>query len=238
MKKIKQNTNAELMKWIWSYNEQLILLDRHDAYWIEQAKLGWKDKDAFRSFLSTYGLFRGKAGKFLSKHQTKFINVCNDYFSKPLRVGDFAGAQALWEGAVAELRGKKSNADDVSFWSATLKAFWFYHPDKLPMYDKYARIALEQLRVNNDFLLDDSLLLPKRSVRPENFLLVFDKFYNQYAKDKIKQSKQYVHRDYKYKYRVADKYLWLHGFGAVTGSTTRTIDTYKLSLKMAPQKLI
>ena len=215
--------------------KQLILLDRHDAYWIEQARTGWKDKDAFKKFLSTYGLFRGKAGKFLSEHQIKFIKVCNDYFTQPLKVGDFSGAQKTWKNAVSNLEEKKDNINDVLLWSATLKAFWFYHPDKLPMYDKYARDGLESLRKSDKFKVSDNLLSPKRSVRPENFLLVFDEFYKQFALDKIIMAEPYMHRNYKYKYRIADKYLWLLGNEK---DKTRTIDTYKLGLKMAPQNSI
>lgn len=233
MKRIKQNTNAELLKWIWSYNEQLILLDRHDAYWIDQARLGWEDKYAFKSFLSTYGLFRGKAGKFLSAHKQKFINVCNKYFSQPLTKGDFTTAQEIWKNAVSELKGKKYNTDDVLLWSATLKAFWFYHPDKLPMYDRYARDALECLRKNKIFIISDDILSPKRTVQPENFLIVFSEFYTQVALAQIKEVEEYMHRSYKYKYRIADKFLWLNGSGA----DSQIITTFKRGLVMAPQNV-
>lgn len=67
---------------------------------------------------------------------------------------------------------------------------WFYHPNKLPMYDSNTRKGL--------------------SAKAENFLGEFEKFYKEHLPN-IKKAEKHFSRKYKYHPRVADKYLWLCG---------------------------
>ncbi|PHQ61627.1 MAG: hypothetical protein COC08_04030, partial [Maribacter sp.] len=78
-----------MLAWIWAANEQIRMLDQHDAKWLKQAQTkDWPDED-FWSFLGKYGLIRGDAGKFVfskanATNRQCFHKICENVFFEPL----------------------------------------------------------------------------------------------------------------------------------------------------------
>ena len=89
-------------------------------------------------------------------------------------------------------------------WSACMKLYWFYQPDKLPMLDTYAYNSLAREGVQRGYLLK------KSGLTADNFLEIFSQFYND-VEPEIRAALSKFPRKYPYPTRVAEKYLWLHG---------------------------
>lgn len=187
--------------WHWAYKEQIALFYAHDAYWIDCAKRHWGadgDLKEFSSFLRSYGLIRGKlAPYFCDRERLKeFIDVCNQHFSD-IEIGlSWEQAQNIWTSINENLQCMKLPSKAAS---ATLKSFWFYRPESLPMFDRYSRVGLESIM--------------KVRVTPENYLLIFGDFFNTIASPAIDRVEMNTHQKYSFHPRVADKYLWLIGSG-------------------------
>ena len=190
--------------WHWAYKEQLALFYAHDAYWIECAKRRWGDTNdlkEFSNFLRSYGLIRGKLAPYFCKRESlqQFRDACNQHFSDVAIGLSWEQAQDIWNSINDKLK-LPSKAP-----SATLKSFWFYRPESLPMYDRYTRAGLE--------LELKSKMKMKMRITPENYLLAFGEFYNKIASTAIDCVETNIKQKYISRPRVADKYLWLIGSG-------------------------
>lgn len=187
-----------LCEWSWAYQNQLVLLDSHDAYWIKCASSQWEGREGFvefGNFLTSYGLRRGKIAKYFSKDKNVkfFIKKCNEIFMPKIKGNIWTEAQQRWN-EINNIFEPKIGAIPAS---ASLKTFWFYHSDILPMYDQYAKKALQSLVEEN--------------VNPTNYLILFKDFYINTALENINTVHELSPRKYISKPRVADKYLWLLG---------------------------
>jgi hypothetical protein len=193
---LTSNQDLELM---WSCREQLYLFDRHDAFWISQAKGGWDDDEEQRKFLVSYSLHRGKPGSFLLHNSNKIWKKLSSIYNRPVDEGDTDTINKHWREAntlVNELSKKNSkNHNGFQFHSFTLKLYWFYQPHTLTMFDRYSCKALN----NSD-----------RKVTPENYLEAFEDLYRQHEKRIAKMCSE-SDRVYKYPRRVLDLWLWLQG---------------------------
>jgi hypothetical protein len=199
--------NENMLQWVWAANEQHYLFDKHDAYWINEAATGWTD-EGFYQFLKTYRLLRGKVGALFAKGtnnrdgaRADFIRLCNKHFKPEISGNSYLDeAQKRWSTVRSELKNKllciNSNEDDTDFMpSATLKAFWFHHPDKLPMYDQFTLKGLKKQKKGTDL---------------STFLCNFYEFYHEHESH-IDDAEAYFSRTYPYRHRVAEKFLWLEG---------------------------
>ncbi len=212
----------ELLKWQWAYSEQLYLFDIHDAYWIECAKLGWEtseqNKKEFNRLLISYGVKRGKIGEYLKKDGCeKLIGICNKAFRGELSNDVYKDAQERWN----DVKNELCSEIEQNPASATLKIFWFYHPEKLPMYDNYVKKALSKHLGN--IKIDD-----------KNFLIKFGEYY-QKVKPRIYEAEEFFDRKYISYPRVVDKYLWLCGSGK---KEENILKKYESSLDKIPLKKI
>jgi hypothetical protein len=194
---MNRKIHEEELPWLWAYNEQLFLYYRHDAYWIELAGKKWAGSEGvieFGRFLTDYGLRRGKVGRFLKTPENRkyVIDLCHRIFPEPLRKNDFENAQKRWNKVATILQGKMKSKPA----SLALKIFWFYHPDRLPMYDTSACRGLSREL--------------KRKINPNNFLTDFEEFYNN-NQSNIERAEKWFSERYISRPRVADKYLWLCG---------------------------
>lgn len=189
--------------WHWAYKEQITLFYAHDAYWIKCAKRQWGsagDSEEFRKLLSSYGLIRGKLAPYFAKTETrqKFIDACNQHFSHAKIGLPWEELQNIWtsinENLLKKLPSKAA--------SATLKLFWFYRPESLPMFDRYTKRGLESIM--------------KQPISPENYLRLFGEFFNKIASPEIDLVEMNMQEKYISRPRVADKYLWLIGSGNAT----------------------
>ena len=148
-----------------------------------------------------YRLGRGPAGRVMRRHRRIFTEVCEDQFQNaPQNLDD---AQRIWIGAVEDFKQRARSR--ASLWSAFLKAFWFYQPIHVPMYDSRAHLGLsrELRRLTNRRRLTEA-------VRTNNFLIRFQEFLG-FVDPLIDEAIALVPRAYPYRLRVADKYLWLRG---------------------------
>lgn len=214
--------DKEFLKWIWAYNEHLISLDKSDALLIYYAKKGWNTPDAkfeFQRFITNYGLRRGKVGSYLkcSANEDHFIKLCHHFFKKALENDIFEIAQERWN-KVQNLLEKDIGAKASS---ATLKFYWFYYPNKLPMYDLYTRKALQKIYSD-------------KGINETNYLLAFKKFYNNDIILNIRAVEMYFTRTaYSYT-RVAEKYLWLMGLHIKQRESI--LRKLKMSIELSPYK--
>lgn len=204
----------EELKWHWSYQQQINIFDSNDAYWINCAKNGWNGKEGleeFNTFLNSYGLRRGKIAKYFSSERNvrDFIDRCYVVLSEPIDQYDWGEAQARWNGLTKEFKGKIGSSPA----SAVMKVFWFYHPEKLPMYDQYVLRALSNIQ--------------SKKVRHTDYLVNFGDFYRKTALSNIQQVDQYFDRKYLSFPRVADKFLWLEG----NSKKSTILRNYKCSLE-------
>ncbi|WNK00385.1 hypothetical protein L2D14_02915 [Thalassospiraceae bacterium LMO-JJ14] len=212
--------DPELLPWVWALREQIHLLDGGDGFYVEQARAGWREPAnwlppsaraskysgtewPFDQFLKAYGLKRGDAATFFSDAENlrEFKRICANRFSGPFSSLDDAGRR--WEAAIKDTKAASCPANLAS---ATSKVFWCYHPDKLSMYDAYARGALARRAKGRwvKYLKDLS---------ETNFIEVFEEFFEKDAKPFIQQAEHFSDRHYPYPRRVADKFLWLNGSG-------------------------
>jgi hypothetical protein len=212
MKKISKNTDIDTVKWVWAIGEQLHLLDSFDAHYIDEAASGWASVDVYQDFIRKYALTRGKLGKFLKENPKPVMRICNKYFLPKLSKGFGPDEiKARWHGATGELTHHKNNSESIQPYSFTKKMFWFFHPQKLTMYDRYVCAALA-----GEYGV---------KITPENYLEYFYRFYNDVAEGKIENAMAYHYRNYPYKYRIADKYLWLKGSAFSDQEKERTART-------------
>lgn len=187
------------LNWYWAYREQIHLFYAHDAFWIECAKNKWAGKEGlaeFRQFLISYGLMRGQVGRYLADetHLRLFINKCNHFFSNCGENLTWGNAQEKWN----EINSDLYQFMEVTPSSATLKAFWFYQPSKLPMYDRFVRQAL-------------TVKLKPLKVSEKNYIECFGKYFDDQACHEIKSIEPLFEKQYISRPRVGDKYLWLQG---------------------------
>lgn len=217
----KLRRTDEVFPWVWALRSQISLFEANDARWIRDAADGWSE-ESFHRFLVSYSLVRGKKGSFLSREADngrgvilkrsgqKLLRLCKKYYAPPLPKKDFVKEiSKRWRKVDRQLRAYALKAADLDektreiigknsdfLPSATLKAFWFYQPDKLTMYDSLnCRGLKEEMEVK---------------ITTDNFLEKFYEFYGRH-KQNIKKAAVYADRDYPYPYRLADKYLWLMG---------------------------
>lgn len=238
LRKLKRTD--EIFPWVWAIRSQICLLEGNDARWIRDASKGWPEEKSFHKFLTSYSLVRGKKGSCLSKEPDrgqevilkpaakKLLRLCKKYYAPQLPKKNFVGEiSTRWKKVDRQLkgfvlRGKYMGEDTGKIVgqnphflpSATLKAFWFYHPEKLTMYDSLNCIGLKkEMSVAN--------------LTPENFL---EEFYNFYEihKGSIAAAEAYTDRSYPYPYRLADKYLWLMG----NNSKDFILDNFEASLEL------
>lgn len=215
---------TDLLRWIWAYSEQIHLFDRHDALWIQCAELGWEGTDGeeeFSRFLTAYGLRRGGIGNYLKKdeHRKEIISICNGEFKARLSGDHFVDAQDRWNSVVEKLMAK-TKATPASL---ALKTFWFYHPEKLPMYDNNVRNALSRILKKKGIL--------KEKIEPNNFLLHFATYLPTVEAD-VRKAEQYFNRKYLSIPRVVDKYLWLLG----SNQEENILEKFRSALKKIPLK--
>ncbi|MYZ49005.1 hypothetical protein [Propylenella binzhouense] len=176
----------ERLAWLWACCEQLALLNRHDAAWIQEAKNGW-EMNEFKRFLRTYSLQRGKHGKTLVENAERFRDICNESFS-----GIPDDLQAVWEKSIEDTR----RILEITARSACLKAMWYYHPHLGTMYDSYVQRGLASYGYSNN---------PK----------VFFEDFNNFVSSKTELIERVVaplNPKYPYPKRLADKFLWLAGY--------------------------
>ena len=134
-------------------------------------------------------------------HRRMFANVCNDHFQ--IAPVDLLDAQRIWSDAVTDFRRRARSR--ANLWSAFLKAFWFYQPESVPMYDRRAHSGLSrELRR----LTGTRRLVP--AVSEDNYLIRFGEFLGR-VEPLLNEALAFVPRNYPYRLRVADKYLWLKG---------------------------
>lgn len=238
LRKLKRTD--EIFPWVWAIRSQICLLEANDARWIRDASVGWPKEERFHNFLTSYSLVRGKKGSCLSKEPDrgqevilkpaakKLLSLCKKYYAPQLPKKNFIGEVSVrWKTVDQRLREYVLRRKDLSsetrhlidkksdfLPSATLKAFWFYHPEKLTMYDSLNCIGLKkEMSVTN--------------LTPENFLEEFYNFYERH-KDNIAAAESYTDRSYPYPYRLADKYLWLMG----NNSKDFILDNFEASLEL------
>ena len=74
------------LAWMWAVNENLWLLDAHDAYLIDRVKEGRLDRDDLDRMLKSYGLYRWLPPSLHEpKGKEEIILVCNEVYTKDCR---------------------------------------------------------------------------------------------------------------------------------------------------------
>ena len=215
-------TDNELA-WLWAVNENLWLLDKHDGYLIHRVKNRKFNVEDLELFFKNYSLLRWLP-KFAheKKWMQHIIDVCDKVYSEPLPKSGYWGlAKERWFKVMDKL--KKRSGGEKTLWSASMKLYWLYQPDKLPMYDTYVRNSLAKIAIENGYIKTKSGLIG------ENFLDVFSRFY-QASLPEIKLAIKTVPRKYPYPTRVAEKYLWLLG----AEDMNDRIRNFEASLIIAP----
>ena len=160
--------NDEELMWIWAFNEQLHLHDFQDAHWIKRAKNKWLDSsgrpdlEEVRDFAYTYQLRLGR-NRVIYDHTDTFLRICNTHFHPPIEPFSFEEAGERWKNAVGEISTSGCNAN---LWSATSKMFWMYHPEHLPMFDRFSFRGMK------------NWILPRRGLKERNFIDEFGDFYS------------------------------------------------------------
>lgn len=211
------------LAWMWAVNENLWLLDAHDGYLITRVKTGQFNANDLEKMLKSYGLFRWLPPSLQEQEgQVEIIRVCNEVYTLKLpKTGYWELANERWFDVMGRL--KRSSGGEKMLWSACMKLYWFYQPDKLPMFDNYAFSSLGREAVERDFLRKKSWL------KADNFLEIFSKFYRD-VEPEIRFALAKFPRKYPYPTRVAEKYLWLHG----TDNMEERIRKFEQGLKIAP----
>lgn len=216
--------NKKIVEWYWAYYEQLYIFHKQDYYWIQCARSKWpigEEMEEFDLFLNQYGLKRGKIGKYLASkerdNQLQFLTICHKHFQQDLGKRDFNTAQIRWNNTIKDLKKLQIGVDIKS---ATLKLYWFYHPEELPMYDSLALKALRQL-------------FKRQKAEQNNFLEYFFKFY-QSIEAELLETHQFFNQKYIYLPRVVDKYLWLMGQGEE--KRTAIIKRFESAIDFIPLK--
>jgi len=206
------------LAWVWAYREQLKLLDGFDAEGLHCAENGWGD-DSWKRFLSTYGLTQGKQAALGNKSET-VLAVLTPLFSAPLAATDTAQELTRrWFCAVGEigtLVPKRKDGTNSELLSLASKLLWFYQPNDMTMYDKYAFNAIRDL-------------YDLEKLKPQDFLSAFEKVFAS-EMVKITEAADFSDRKYPYPRRVLDKRLWLKG----SGKEEEYLKQFRWSLERAP----
>lgn len=196
----------DLLKWIWAVREQENLWLKHDAFWVDQAKQGWPNDSVYRMLIS-YGLLRGKKGACFAGKDNQYgiknreiLILRAKEFSDKLQNNNSKHNTKIWKEFDNQL------CDDVKFedsgqWflpSATLKTMWFFKPNLIPMYDRYAVKGLKELyKKKGRHEADDFIERCYKMLENEGL--------------NVCQAKQKVKSSYEHDIRILDKYLWLIG---------------------------
>lgn len=208
---------SELLPWVWATYQQNTLLFQNDGHWINCAANSWP-QSSFYDFLKSYSLLRGPKGSLFAnkedptKQQARrqFIRICDKHYGSFRIDSKLPWADQVhdaWVKADQDLMRFAQNLRSETFKpspnmfmpSATLKAFWFYRPNDVPMYDRLAREGLANVS--------------GKKIDPTSFLREFDCVYQE-NKKLIQEAKSYCTFPYPYDIRIVDKYLWLEGSGA------------------------
>ncbi len=210
---------SDELKWAWAVRMQESLWLAHDSYWVAQAKEGWPDngmgngtyqhgKDAPHAMLKTYGLLRGTHGKLLAGkseegagYRKAFLDLAKQKADE-LVLDNQETNTKVWKEFGQKFRKCRKYPGEVDHWfmpSATLKAMWFFQPDKIPMYDQFANTGLgkKPAQKGNDSPCD-TYLKRCNSVLKGNIAA-------------ITSAKAVWGSNYPYDIRIVDKYLWLKG---------------------------
>ena len=217
----KRRVRPRLRPWLWAVEEQLSILRRFDAVGIYAAKAG-EFANYFGTFRSEYSLTRGASGSFLRLNKKKFIRVCDQHFRKKPK--NLKEAQGIWIASVRDLQ--KGTGLTEQLWSATLKAYWFYQPRSVPMYDQNVRKGLSQ----EERRFQSVGRLPK-AITPGNYLQFFEAFYER-SRPLIEEALAFVDRDYPFPLRIADKYLWHIG----NDTAEDPVGQFQKGLRIAPYR--
>jgi hypothetical protein len=211
----------EKIAWIWAYQEALRLLDKFDAHGLESAKKQWSCK-TWESFVTTYGLRRGKFHPVVLKESTKVWGKLSKIF-RPQLSQDCAMYElnCRWEQSVqvvGKLLTKRRDGNPPELWSMTSKLLWFFQPSQMTMYDDFAKNALRRHFAG-------------RTLRRSEFLSKFEEFYSS-NNDSIVFAESISNRIYPYHRRVADIRLWLKG--KPNNEEEATLEAFRMSLTHAP----
>ncbi len=218
---MNNNQDNENLMWKWAYLEQLHLYYTQDAFWIKCAREKWtqgKGDAEYYEFLKSYGLLRGKVGSYLKreekKNRQKFLKICKTEFAKDLNIEDFKTAGIRWNKVLSKIKNE-CRIESIPY-SATLKTYWFFQPEKVPMFDSQVSDAIKTI-------------LNVKKYKKEKFLDYFLEFYNKKKQKIIEVDKEY---SYKYKFypRIADKYLWLYG----SGKSEEILEKFREGVKKIP----
>jgi len=224
-----QCLNDHELAWLWAYNEQLLMLDKYDARWIELSRSEWSDKEIAK-FLKTYGLIRGKTGKLVFAevnilNRVEFYKVCRDIFRPMIgKIITLNDADHIWREAIKATSDKFGSG--VNLFSAVSKLQWFHFPEYWIMFDSQNRAALAR------WLTERKHIRFKSHLTFEKFTTHFQKFYDEEGKAGVLFASTFFSRLYPYTMRVAEKYLWL--MGQEKAERERCLDVYRASLRIAP----
>ncbi|MFI5022841.1 MAG: hypothetical protein ACHQRJ_14475 [Alphaproteobacteria bacterium] len=218
MARSTKTCNPEQLKWIWSYREQLKLLDKFDAEGIRCAKNGW-DNDSWARFLNTYGLNQGHQAEFRHKRE-KVLRAIDQVFKPELcKTGTVGELTNRWKKSVSKIgclaKKKKKNGGNPELWSMASKLFWFYQPTEMTMYDSN---AVKGLKAVSGCV-----------ITPQNFLEKFEELFKN-KQTSISEAANFSDREYPYPRRVLDKWLWLKG----SGKEAVYLHQFQWSLELAP----
>lgn len=186
------------ISWRWAATEQAWLHCRYDAYFVDIARNGRFGVNEWKEFLDTYGLKRGKSGKFLRNNFKDVWSVCDEVYSSHLVEGDVDDANRRWTHVIQSLR-KRSGVDSPS---AAMKIFWLFQPKAVPMFDRFAAIGLRKF--------ERGQRQKRGRMSPQTFLERFEDFFQQSAHH-AKAAINATGNAYPYPRRVAEKWLWLNG---------------------------
>jgi len=228
MLEVKDLTDEKL-SWLWAYSEQISLLDRHDAHWINLSLIGWPDVELAK-FLRTYRLVRGQSGKLVfansnKKNRSQFYQICNAVFQR--EIGEHTGPQdadRIWKLAIEATKAKFG--DDIGLNSAVSKLLWFYLPASWIMFDRLNRAALAT------WLKSKRHISAKKDLTAATFSDGFEQFYRQEGEEGARFAAGFFNRVYPYNRRVAEKFLWL--MGLKDSDRKMVLAAYRASLTSAP----
>lgn len=219
----------EKLSWLWAYNEQIGMLDRHDAHWISLSQGEWPDAE-FARFLQTYRLVRGRSGKLIFANSNKdnraeFYRICQEVFQREIGTNvDLRDADRIWKLAVEATTAKFG--DGIRLNSAVSKLLWFYLPNSWIMFDTLNRAALAA------WLRSNRHIDAKHALTAATFAFGFEQFYKEEGEQGVKFAAGFFSRAYPYSPRVAEKYLWL--MGLKEAERMLILASYRASLKIAP----
>ena len=203
--------DENLVPWVWAYCEQLTMHAKHDKRWIVAAENGWPGQTLY-DFLKTYKLIRGDAAKLFKEGnhtgRQRFQQICEKHFQRDLpQVRVTPALRRRWHKAVEDVFELRHalGTKRMNLYSATSKMFWFYQPDAMVMFDSNNFDALARWGKRT------GKIAWQKDLTTENFLKIFDAYFEEEAKPKIAQTEILFSVRYPYPKRIAEKCLWLYG---------------------------